>query len=235
MKSFLLTVLFSVLISNSFAHALWIETPVNGKIGQRHQVEIYYGEYAANERDSVAKWYSDVKNFTLWLSAPGKEKVKLETTAGVNSFSANFIPEEDGLYVLSISHEAKDLGGTTKYEFLSSAKVAVGKTGNYDPASTPELTLTTSESKAYKQNREVKLLASLDGKPLAKKKVSVFSPEGWTKEFTSNENGEVIFTPQWSGRYVVEVSNFEKKAGEHNGKNYTAAWQGATSSFVVTK
>lgn len=235
MKIFLLTVLLSVLISNSFAHALWIETSATGKKGQKHQIEVFYGEYAANERDSVTKWYSDVKYFTLWLSAPGKEKIRLETKSGFNSVTASFIPESDGLYVLSVSHEAKDLGGTTKYEFLSSATIAVGKAPNYNPASTQELTLTARESKVYKQNAEVKLLAGINGKPLAKKTISVFSPEGWTKEFTTNESGEVVFTPQWSGRYVIEVSNFEKKVGEHNGKDYTAVWQGATSSFLVDK
>lgn len=235
MKSFVLTIFLALLISNSFAHALWIETSALGKRGQKHEIAIYYGEYATNERDSVAKWYSDVKDFTLWLSIPGKEKIKLETIAGSNSFSASFIPEVDGLYVLTISHEAKDLGGTTKYEFISSAKVTVGKVNSTLSTSPPALQITPSESKVYKLNGEVKLIASLNGKPLSKKAISIFSPQGWTKEFTTNANGEVIFNPQWNGRYVAEVSNFEKKAGEHNGKNYTAAWQGATASFVVEK
>ena len=235
MKKLIFTIFCTLLISQSFAHALWIETAPLGKKGQKHELKIYYGEYATNERDSVGKWYSDVKEFTLWLTAPGKEKVKLETTAGLNFYSASFSPEADGIYTLTISHEAKDLGGTTKYEFLSSAVVSVGKAGSATPDFASRLQILPAESKVYKQNAEVKLIAKQNGQPFANKAVSVFSPEGWTKELTTNEKGEISVRPEWAGVYVVEVSNMEKKSGEHQGQSYTAAWQGATSSFIVAK
>lgn len=235
MKSFITTVVLTLLISSSFAHTLWIETSVSGKRGQSHEVKIYYGEFASNERDSVAKWYSDVKDFTLWLSAPGKEKVKLETVANTNYYSASFVPETDGLYELTISHTTKDLGGTTKYEFLASAEVAVGNVSALNAATNTNLVIKPGEARSHKLNSDLKLIAFLNGKPLVKKAVSVFSPQGWTKEFTTNEKGEIVFTPQWTGRYVAEVSNMEKVGGEHNGKKYLSAWQGATTSFTVVK
>lgn len=236
MKSLLLALLLTLGTSQLFAHALWIETAASGKAGQAQEVKVYYGEYASNEREETEKWYSDVKEFTLWLTAPGKEKIKLTTTPGANFYSSKFTPEGDGHYVLTVSHEAKELGGTTKYEFLSTAIVTVGKPGLVDHAAIPaSLKLYTTEAKTYKTNTPVQIKATANGKPLAKTAVSVFSPEGWTKEVTTDENGLITFSPIWPGRYVLEVSAKEKTEGTHHGKAYTAAWQGATSSFVVNK
>ncbi|GAA4319810.1 hypothetical protein GCM10023149_18730 [Mucilaginibacter gynuensis] len=218
------------------AHALWIETNTTGKARQAHEVKVFYGEYATNERDEVSKWYSDVKDFTLWLTAPGKEKVKLTTTPGSNFYSATFTPEGNGIYVISVVHEAKELGGTTKYEFSSLANVAVGPIKTVDLAAIPNnLKIAVAEAKNYKLNAPVQLKAVLNNKPLANKPVTVFSPAGWTKEFTTDENGAITFTPAWPGRYVLEVSHNEKTTGDHYGKSFTATWQGATSSFEVNK
>lgn len=235
-KSILFTLLLIATTSQLFAHALWIETKSVGKIGASQEVKMFYGEYVANERDSVTKWYSDVKDFSLWLTAPGKEKIKLNTTPGTNFYSASFTPESDGVYVLTVVHEAKELGGTTKYEFSSLATVSVGKANAIEAGliSNP-LHASAVEAKFYKTNSPVKIKASLDGKALAAKNITVFSPEGWSKEYKTDENGMIEFSPLWAGRYVIEVSNYQEVGGEHHGKNYTAAWQGATSSFEVVK
>jgi len=235
-KSLLFTLLAIFSANQLSAHALWIETNTIGKAGQQHEIKIFYGEYVNNEKEKIEKWYSDVKEFTLWLTAPGKEKVKLNTVAKDDYFSANFTPEKDGVYFITVAHEAKDLGGTTKYEFSSVATVAVGKSNAVDLNSVSNsLKVSTADAKVYKANAPVQLKAVLNGKPLANKHVSVFSPEGWGKEFTTDANGVINFSPIWPGRYVVEASNFVKNGGEHNGKEYKAEWQGATSSFEVVK
>lgn len=236
LKPLFLLLSFILGTTDLFAHALWIETHTIGKKGQKHEVKVFYGEFVNNERDATEKWYSDVREFTLWLTSPEQEKVKLNTTAGANFFSANFTPEEDGVYFLTIVHEAKELGGTTKYEFSSAATVAVGKVTAVDLKNIPNtLKVNTSEAKVYKINAPVQLKAILNGQPLANRQVSVFSPEGWGKEFTTDENGIITFNPIWQGRYVVEASNFVKTNGRHNGKEYKAEWQGATSTFEVIK
>ena len=236
MKKILLALLMTLATSQLFAHALWIETVSSGKAGQPQQVKVYYGEYVSNEREETEKWYSDVKDFTLWLTAPGKEKIKLSTTPGSNFYSATFTPEENGHYVLTVSHEAKELGGTTKYEFIATALVTVGKPAQVDHSAIPvALKVHTAEAKTYKANAPVQIKATANGKPLAKTAVSVFSPEGWGKEFMTDENGLISFNPIWPGRYVLEVAAREKTDGTHHGKAYTAAWQGSTYSFEVSK
>lgn len=235
-KSLLFTLLLITTAPQLFAHALWIETNTAGKIGQSQEVKVYYGEYVNNEREETAKWFSDVKSFSLWLTAPGKEKIKLNTIEGSNFYAAKFTPEKDGVYFLTVLHEAKELGGTTKYEFSSIATITVGKVSLIDFTYISNgLKVSVNEAKTYQTNATVKIKAELNGKPLANKHISVFSPEGWAKEYTTDQNGNVEFKPIWPGRYVLEVSNYEKTTGEHYGKTYSAAWQGATSSFEVSK
>lgn len=95
-RSLLFTLLAIFSTGQLFAHALWIETNTIGKSGQQHEIKVFYGEYVNNEKEKIEKWYSDVKDFSLWLTAPGKEKVKLNTIAKDDYFSANFTPEKEG-------------------------------------------------------------------------------------------------------------------------------------------
>jgi hypothetical protein len=227
-----LSILFCFITTNLSAHALWIETGTTGKIGQPQTVKVYYGEYVSNERENLSKWYSDVKEFTLWLVGPDQQRTQLKLTADSNSFTSSFTPDKNGSYNLEVSHEAKELGGTTKYHFLASSNVTVGKTTAI-AASTNVLNLKPDSNIPAKVNQTVKLTASLNKEAAKAKTVTIFSPSGWSKETKTDENGNVQFTPIWPGRYVIEVAEFQKVKGEHQGKAYEAIWQGATYSFEV--
>lgn len=228
-----LTLLLSFVTTSIFAHALWIETASSGKIGQKQTVKVFYGEYVANERDSVAKWYSDVREFTLWLVGPDQKKTQLTLTPGVNHFEASFTPEQNGAFTILVSHEAKELGGTTKYHFLSSADVLVGKVKPETLQNPNVLRLHVDDAVAAKLNKPLQLKAFLKDAAAKGKTVSVFSPNGWAKELKTNDEGVVEFTPLWAGRYVFEVTDMDKTPGQHNGKDYKAAWKGATYSFEI--
>ncbi|WP_333865296.1 DUF4198 domain-containing protein [Sphingobacterium sp.] len=217
------------------AHALWIESSSYGTLNQTHEVKVYYGEFATNERDQVDKWYSDVKDFSLMLHAPGKEPVNLQLTNEGDHFSGSFQPTSAGTYFLSIVKAPKDLGGKTKYEFSSLVPVLVGKPAalDYNSVKNPlqiELLGTTN----VKKGQPVQAKITSFGKAVPQAKVSVFSTTGWGKEFVTDENGILTFDAIWSGPYVLEASTFTETAGEHEGKPYASAWQGSTT-FVTIK
>lgn len=233
LKFVLLSALFCLLGNQLFAHALWIETAAAGKIGQEQTIRVFYGEYASNERDSVAKWYSDVKEFTLWLVGPDQKKTQLILSPGINYFESKFKPEQNGAYTILVSHEAKELGGSTKYHFLSSACVTVGHSLPVLTGNSNALKLHLDDLNALKLNKSLKIKAFLQDAAAQGKTVSVFSPNGWTKELTTNEQGIAEFIPFWAGRYVIEVSDTDKTPGQHYGKDYKSTWKGATYSFEV--
>ena len=220
--------------NNGYAHALWIETSSYGTLNQAHEVKVYYGEFATNERDQVDKWYSDVKDFSLMLHTPGKEPIKLQLTNKGDHFSGSFQPDVTGTYFLSIVKAPKDLGGKTKYEFSSLVPVIVGKptVPDYSSVKNP-LQIELLGLSNVKKGQSLQAKITSHGKVVPQAKVSVFSATGWGKEFVADENGLLTFDALWSGPYVLEASTFAEVAGEHEGKPYASAWQGSTTFITV--
>lgn len=163
----------------------------------------------------------------------GSEKVQLHLTPGINYFESSFTPEQNGGYILLVSHEAKELGGATKYHFLSSATVAVGKVLPESSNKSNSLMVHADNVLSARLNKALKLKASLKGAPATGKSITVFSSNGWSKELLTDTNGIAEFTPLWTGQYLVEVSDTDKIPGKHNGKDFTSTWKGATYNFEV--
>jgi len=221
--------LFFIHTSGLLAHALWIETSTVGKAGQKQAIKIVYAE-PNDKPEKIADWYSDVPEFTLWLTGPDKQKVKLPTKAESDHFTAAFTPEKDGVYTLSISHTARELGGKTKYQFNASAIVSVGKSlaGNDPSLNTNDISVYADAGQVIKLNKPFQLTGIFKEKPSENLSVAVHSPSGWNKALSTNGQGVTEFTPIWPGKYSIEASKTEKEEGEHNGKNYTSIWRCAT-------
>lgn len=233
MKNLILFLFVIFSCAKSFAHALWIETASTGKVGQKQEINIYYGEYAENEREDTSKWYSDVEAFTLWLVDAKNNKTQLPTTAGHNCFKGSFVPAENGVYTLLVQHAVKDFPGTTRYEFISSATVKVGGHSISNASVQNSNAISLSENNQGKKNKPHTINALFNGKPSKDLKFEVVSPTGWGKKLEADENGNLIFVPLWSGRYFIEASHTEKVEGEHAGKAYKAVWRGATYMIEV--
>lgn len=222
--------LASLLLSaGAYAHALWIETSAAGKKGVSHQVKIFYGEYSENAPEKIADWYSDVKDFTIWLVVPGKEKTKLAVTPADNHFIGSFTPEADGIYALYISHDAKKLGGKTKYQFNSSATVSVGSKPAGSAVNGAPLAFSYDQQAV---NKPMTVKASLNDAPAQKFSTTVVSPSGWTKQ-VAGKDGLATFTPEWKGKYMVEVSSTSEEKGDHQGAPYEAVWRCMTRLVEV--
>lgn len=216
----------------TFAHALWIETSAIGIKGKAQEVKIFYGEYAAGELEPVDKWYSDVKDFKLILTTPAQQQVELTKEAAADYFIASFTPEEDGLYTLSVVKPAKDLGGTTRYDFSSIVRIAVGKSAAQSSGLDIPLYVQVSPA-VYKKNTNIEAVVLKEGKVLADAELIVMSQEGWTKVFKTNSEGKVSFPALWTGNYVLEASHSEAREGSWHDKEFKRIWQGATTFIQV--
>lgn len=235
MKLKLIVLLLLLNAGNAFAHALWIETTATGKIGQKQQIAIYYGEYAENEKDSVSHWFSDVKEVKIWLVSPDNKKVQLTTSAEATRLVADFTPSANGTYTILADHPVKEVPRTTLYQFVSSATVTVGNvvTPNNAAQNTNSLSLTANA--AYKVNQSITVNALFKNKASTDITFSVVSPTGWSKSFKADASGNLTFTPIWPGVYYVEAFYTEKTTGEQNGKAYESIWRGATYMITVGK
>jgi hypothetical protein len=238
LKKYLFAALLLFCMNAAFAHALWIETNTNGKIGQAQEVNVFLGEYAANERDSIQNWFSNMKDFTLYVTAPDGTKKKLDCTANGNHFKATFTPEVAGTYTFSIDHTIKAVYGGKKYRYSALGTVKVNKSlTGVDNIQQQEGTasLVTAADKAHKINvaENVHLLYN-KAKPTGSS-VTVQSPEGWLKKFDADKNGVVTFSPFWPGRYLLEGNFSETGSGDHEGTAFTGTWHTVTYCMDVEK
>lgn len=217
---------------NASAHALWIATKSSATINQAHPIRIYYGEYAAQEIEPINKWYSDVKDFTLWLTTPSQQKVKLEKQAATDFFQSSFTPTEEGTYTLTVVHPTKDLGGTTKFEFSSVSFITVGNSVASTAVDDVPLYVQI-QPQPYEKGQQVDAAVYQNSKPLADAEVIVMSEEGWSKAFKTDTAGHVSFPVLWSGNYVVEASHSIEETGVWHDKPYQRTWRGATTFIQV--
>jgi hypothetical protein len=227
---------FIIAFSNLQAHALWIHTAESGSTGKVQSIKVTYAE-PGEQPEKVSEWYSDVREFELWLTAPDGKREKLVTVAGEDHFNSEFTPEKEGIYTLSVGHSARELGGKTVYQFNASALVRVGNptVGNLAAVNKNELSVFADVSKTSKVNKPLKINTFYKGAPGEKVTVSVFSPSGWSKQIVANENGEAEFTPIWPGAYYIEGSKSLKENGTHGDKEYDSIWRAATLLVTVVK
>ncbi len=213
-----------------FAHALWIETKATGTKGKPQEVSVFFGEFSENDITASAKWFSDLKDFSLVLVSPSKKETKLTATALEKKYLAFFTPDEDGVYTVVMHHTVKDTYGTMKLDYNSSATVVVGNKllGNDATVNPNKISLFSENTAVINQNKTLTVKALYETKLAKEQKIKVIAPNGWEKELYTNENGEIAFTPLWTGKYMVEFAYTEKTAGEHNGKKYEEIWKMAT-------
>ncbi|MGO1520465.1 MAG: DUF4198 domain-containing protein [Sphingobacterium sp.] len=225
-----LVLMTTLLFSGSplMAHALWIQTDAHAKQGEAHQVNIFYGEFATGEIDSVEHWYSNVPEFELWLHSPSGDKIQLETSNTAISFQSQFLPSETGTYTLSVAHPAKDLAGEYRYQFIAVAHVQVGQTTQPSTLETPLYLQHQPQELQVGGETQITVIAE-GGKALSHAAVLLMSEEGWSKTFISDEQGKVNLPLPWKGTYVLEVS----RTISISDQPYSKEWQGSTISLTV--
>lgn len=236
MKRIFSLLLLLIAVHQAGAHALWIETSNTGLKGKPHEAKVFFGEFASNERDTAAKWFSNLEEFELWVTSPSGKKEQLKTNIQIDHFAASFTPTENGIYTLSISIEVKDLHRKSKIFYYCNAAVAIGTVdkGSNSLATSTNLSLQLDARKPQSGN-SIKGTVFLNGKPLAKSKVSIASESGKKKDLVTDEKGQIDFILEETGTYFFEAFNIIKETGMHNGKEYDTIYHCDTHCLNVTK
>ena len=74
----LLVSLFLSGAQQASAHEMWIESKAQGSVGAAQEVNVFFGEYSWGKPTPTAKWFSDIADCKLMLTAPDGKTQLLE-------------------------------------------------------------------------------------------------------------------------------------------------------------
>ncbi len=221
----ILCILCLFTFNRASAHALWIETAPIGKSGKSQQVRIYYGEPAEGILEKVADWWSDVGSFALILHLPDGSSEQLTTTAQSDHYVTTFAPAMDGVYTLSIVQPVKETFDGHKYQFNSTVFVKVGKADSPATGDIGDFRVISSFLDTKAIGKSVPVKVQVDAQPINELEVTVFSPNGWSKTFQTDEKGLISFVPDRKGAYLVEaLYSVDVTGEEHKHLHRIATW-----------
>ena len=233
-RNYLLAALLCCIgVSQAFAHALWIETNGTGKKAVSQEVRIYFGEFGDKDITPTAKWFSDTRDFSLILLTPDKKEIRLSATAKPEYYVAYFTPATEGVYTLVMHHRVKEVYHGMLLDYNSIAVTSVGPTASGDAGATIKTGVRPDIKPLYKKNERIALQAFLENNPAGNKELEIVAPNGWIKKLYTDSTGATDFIPIWSGKYNMELTNTEKKAGEHHGAKYESIYTCATHIIQV--
>lgn len=218
-------------LGTASAHALWIETATQGKKGVSQDVKVYFGEFGTEDISPATEWFSDLKDFELLLITPDNKQIKLPVKAAGNAYSASFVPEMDGTYQLAIRKTAGEVYYGYKLDYNASATIQVGAAKTDLKPSNPLAILPVSGEGQV--NKVIRLQAAADATWKGEQKLTVISPNTWTKRLYPGQDHQAAFTPLWPGKYLVELTIEDDTAGTHNGKAYKVDYHCATFVYEV--
>lgn len=136
MKKLLFSILSFFIILSASAHAVFIETSLQGTKGKSHTVKVVYGEPDEHKLISKWWWYKDGMQITLTLIKPDGSTSSLTTTAQGNHLLAAFIPDQDGVYHVSLKRDTeRKAGAKTQYQINAIASIKVGNSALGNTAS----------------------------------------------------------------------------------------------------
>ena len=209
---FFIAVLLIALSENAHAHFLWLERDGNGP------TRAYFGEWIADIREKTGGLLDRFKAPLVFVGASNeplqvkRNENNLEVAAkgpGDVRFVENGIPPR----------EDKEKGGATKTTYYA-------KHGRSETSAKLDLELVPAET-----NGKTFVLIFL-GSPLAKAEVTIIGPSKWEKPLTTNEKGRVTVPVPWAGRYVLEVTHFDDKAGGSGSEKFNRTRHISSLSFV---
>ncbi|RYD98519.1 MAG: hypothetical protein EOP54_07410 [Sphingobacteriales bacterium] len=202
------------------AHTMWIEIKGNGKIGETQDVRVFFGDYSWGNPTKTAKWYSDIAEYALVLTAPDGTTTELSDRAKDSAYyESSFVPKEPGVYKVSFSHPVKDVYKDKKLTYAAAAYVLVGK------AKTKAVTLSEGKfSLVWKDAAQKKQVVYMeDGQPKANVSLSLVKEGEKDKTYSvsTDSKGQLVFPKELKGNYLLELTDSEKvNKTEFNGKEY---------------
>ncbi|MDO4704009.1 hypothetical protein [Tannerella sp.] len=193
----------------SKAHTMWIESSYQGNVGHEQQVKIFFGEFSIDMITPTKKWFSDIADCKLMLLTPNGEKKALSKAQEENYYTASFMPESEGWYLIYLEHLVKDLyeGMRITYQALSWVRVGnpTGLPVVQSPFSNGKLILPPLTPFELNASTEVTLVKG--SAPVVSQRFALTANNGWRKTLRSGkESGTASTELIFPAKYLYEWS-----------------------------
>jgi len=207
-----IAILILSLINTAQAHYVWLEREGEGS------AYAYFGEWVDDIREKAGGLLDRIKSPRAFLgnsTTPlpikrheDKLEIVVQGQGDLRLVENSMAPRDDA-----------EKGGKTRTIYYAKAGRAE-TTAKLDL----ELVPTTADGNT--------LVLLFYGVPLGKTEVTVIGPPKWEKHLTTDDHGRIDMPTPWSGRYVLEVTHFEAKAGNSDNEKFDRTRHITSLSFV---
>lgn len=209
-------VVLSFTAGTASAHHIWLEPDGQG-------LRLCFGEFGENLRETSPGLLDKLEPKAKVLSSAGERPLTLSKSPACfavtgDRAAVDTVVAEDVRYPM---FDRKRDGKTTRGMWWPAARFA----GSQDAAQ-PALTLDIVPAGPGK------FQVFFKGAPLAKAKVEVVTPFGWSKEVRADDKGSFEVSLPWRGAYALEVQHTDQTAGKRGEEAYDSASYVTTLSLV---
>lgn len=202
------------------AHTMWLETSTRGAIGRGHQVSLYFGEFSMADRTPIKGWLKGMHEGTWQVLTPSGELIDLRAHAMDSCYVATFHPQQQGWYRIHYSIVVPELWRGSQLRYQSLAWVYVGQ---------PSEAVTEAQRKSpfgqgitflppveprFAVGSQTHFPVVVDSGSYKGLKVTIQGDNGWAKNYYRYPEGQLSFTPIWSGRYLMSSTKQRTLAPE---------------------
>jgi hypothetical protein len=200
------------LISSAHAHFVWLERDGDGP------ARAYFGEWIDDIREKTGGLLDRFKAPRAFL---GTSSEPLPVKRNDNNLEINAKGRGDVRFVDSSvpPREDKEKGGATKTIYYA-------KAGRVETAAKLDLELVPTAPNGNT------LVVIFLGAPLPKTEVTLVGPSKWQKPLSTDDKGQITLPTPWAGRYVLEVTHFDDKAGGSGNEKFDRTRHISSLSFA---
>jgi uncharacterized GH25 family protein len=199
-KTILLVVVLVTLflVSSVRAHYVWLERDGDGP------ARAYLGEWVDDIREKTGGMLDRIKAPRVLLGA-NTESLPVKRNENNLEFQTKGRGDVRLVEDSMPPREDKEKGCITKTIYYA-------KAGRSETAAKLDLEFVPTAP-----NGNI-LVLMFRGAPLPKAEVTIVGPSKWQKPLVTNDKGQITLPTPWAGRYVLEVTHFDEKAGGDNEK-----------------
>ena len=185
------------------AHMLWLERTPD------QQTKLFFGElseHALETQQGLLKYFNDV------LVIQNKQKIK------------NTAKNSD--HLIYPTQGTSDVNSKYQVIYEDALLHYYAKSGRLNLVADSELDIVpnSANSNAF--------TVFYQGKAATNIKVTVFSPQHWMKNYTTNSQGQISIETPWKGQYIIEVTKESDQSGTFNQQPYKKQHLVTTLSFI---